>query len=173
MWIVFGTADKTKRVVGGAKIERHCDHCGERTTFYEKEILSTFRLYFIDVFDYRRQRVMACGGCGTCYATDELGGADGREGTGLDRVGDGVEQAARKAGRFLGRASEAVESRLSSLLSDRSSPEPAPPADAHEEGGRSEAVRGATDEQAALDEALDPLEARFQELERKVRVRID
>src|SRR5271170_3174918 len=108
MWIVFGTGDKTKRVVGGAKVSRHCDQCGESTTFYEKEILSTFRLYFIDVLDYGRQRVMACGGCGTCYATDELGEADRPEGRGLDRLGEGVEQAARKAGRFLDRASEAV-----------------------------------------------------------------
>lgn len=71
-WVVLGLKRATERVPGGAQLVRRCDSCREETTFYEKEIKSTFRLYFIDVFDFNRDRVMACGACGAAFVTDEL-----------------------------------------------------------------------------------------------------
>lgn len=71
-WVVLGLKRATERVEGGAQLVRRCDGCHEETTFYEKEIKSTFRLYFIDVFDFNRDRVMACGACGAAFVTDEL-----------------------------------------------------------------------------------------------------
>jgi hypothetical protein len=96
MWIIFGTKQAAKRVPGGAQIVRHCDACGESTTFYEKELTETFRLYFVDVLDYRTHRVMQCGACGACYATDELGAHD-RDLAGS--IGERLEQGAGAIGR--------------------------------------------------------------------------
>jgi hypothetical protein len=96
MWIIFGTKQEAKRVPGGAQIVRHCDACGESTTFYEKELTATFRLYFVDVLDYRTHRVMQCGACGACYATDELGAHD-RDLPGA--IGERLEQGAGAIGR--------------------------------------------------------------------------
>jgi hypothetical protein len=161
MWIVFGTNQKTQRVPGGARLERHCDQCGETATFYEKEVTATFQLYLIDVFDYRRHRVMSCGCCGACYATDELGAPARRDGD-VASLGEGLEHAARRAGGYLERAADVVESGISSLLFDE------------RVGG---ARRREVDEQEPRpDDEDDPLahphEARFRELEKK-RIKID
>jgi len=175
MWVVFGTSEKTERVAGGAKVARHCDRCGESTTFYEKEIQRTVRLYFIDVFDYERQRVMACGGCGTCYVTDELGGASGKkhEGSGFSALGSEVGRAARSAGQLLERAGDAVGSQLSSLFSDGPGDTPRATRNASERAELTQAADKAEEAEAEAELELDPLEERFRELERKVRVRID
>jgi hypothetical protein len=111
MWIIFGTAVKTTRIAGGARVDRDCEQCGERATFYEKEITSSFRLYFVDIFDYRRHRVMSCGSCGACYATDELGAP-----TGERTLGEDVGRAAQRVGGYLERAAGAVETRLGTLF---------------------------------------------------------
>lgn len=149
MWIVFGTGVKTTRVPGGARIERYCMQCGEHATFYEKEVTATFRLYFIDVFDYQKHRVMACGCCGACYATDELG------------VPTAVTEGPSVAG-YIERAAGAFEAGISSLFSDerpasrassREEEEPSPPGDDD------------------FDPLEDPMEARFRELERKAGLR--
>jgi hypothetical protein len=152
MWIVFGTGVKTTRVPGGAKVERECGQCGELATFYEKEVTATFRLYFIDVFDYRRHRVMSCGCCSACYATDELGVPttpvvdEGPSVTGyLERAAGAVEA---------GFASLFAEDRPASLVRKREE-EAAPPAEDDE-----------------IDPLEDPMEARFRELERKAGLRI-
>lgn len=50
-WVVVGLKRATERVEGGAQL---------------------VRLYFIDVFDLSRDRVMACGACGAAFVTDEL-----------------------------------------------------------------------------------------------------
>ena len=162
MWIVFGNSVKTARVPGGAKVERRCGQCGETATFYEKEITSTFRLYFMDVFDYQRHRVMACGCCGACYATDELGlpaQRDDREGT----LGEGVGRAARRVGDTFERAADALGAGFSSLFSDED-----PSAQASNAGEEDERSSADDDENDVLD---DPLEARFRELERKAGLR--
>lgn len=158
MWIVFGTKAQTTRVAGGAKLERRCLTCGETAMFYEKELVSTFRLYFIDVFDYKRHRVMACGCCGACYATDELGMPGTRTyGHGEPLLGEQIGRAAGRAGDYVERAASAVQSSLSGLFSDgrRAPTSPLPP-------------RPSLDEEDDL-LADDPMEARFRELERKAR----
>jgi hypothetical protein len=162
MWIVFGTDQKTQRVPGGARVDRRCESCGETATFYEKEITATFQLYFINLFDYRRHRVMSCGCCGACYATDELGAPARREDD-IDSIGEGIERAARRAGGYLERAADVVESGISSLLSS---------------GERARiAERRVIDEEERREEddddpLADPLEKRFRELEKK-RIKID
>jgi hypothetical protein len=166
MWIVFGTGVTTRRVPGGLKVERRCAQCGETATFYEKEVTSTFRLYFVDVFDYQRHRVMACGCCSACYATDEL---DARKTPTLDAserapLGDQLESAAARVGGYVERAASAVEAGVSSLFFDERPARPAPPPPR-------EAPPSIVDEE--MDDPLeDPLEARFRELERKVRIQI-
>jgi hypothetical protein len=161
VWIVFGNRVNARRVPGGLKVERRCGQCGETATFYEKEVKSTFNLYFIDVFDYGRHRVMACGCCGACYATDELEAAETRSDEEPARPARLTRSSnvADRVGDYVDRAANALESGISSLFFDeRPAPpehEPAPP-------------RSSGDE-----EELDPLEARFRELERKARIRID
>jgi hypothetical protein len=172
MWIVFGTAERTERVPGGAKVDRRCEKCGEVTTFYEKQVHSSFRLYFIDVFDYDRHRVMACGGCGTCYATDELGSKAAAEaGTepAARSFGQEVERVARRAGGFLERTADAVEAGISSLL-----PGDSPHAPARREPDASEHADGQLSDEE--EQELDPLEKRFRDLEERdkpKRVRIE
>jgi hypothetical protein len=159
MWIVFGTKQKTRRVPGGARIDRRCEQCGETATFYEKEVAATVQVYFLDLFDYRRHRVMSCGCCGACYATDELG-VPGEAGAGSLR--EGLEQAARRAGNYLERAASAVEAGISGLLSDR-----------HGAPRRGDAQELRPDDGDEDEDPLaDPLEERFRELEKK-RIRID
>jgi hypothetical protein len=143
---------KTTRVPGGAKVERHCGQCGEIATFYEKEVTSTFRLYFIDVFDYRRHRVMACGCCSACYATDELGVP----------TTPAVSESPSVAGYFE-RAADAVESGFASLFSEER------PAPLVSNRRKEEEPPPSEDE---FDPLEDPMEARFRELERKAGLRI-
>lgn len=151
MWIVFGSRVKTSRVPGGAKVDRHCEQCDEFATFYEKEVTATFRLYFVDVFDYKRHRVMACGCCGACYATDELGMP----------TSPSLSEGPSVVG-YLERAAGAVESGLASLFSEE---RPAARAPSREE----KAPPPSEDE---IDPLEDPMEARFRELERKAGLRI-
>jgi hypothetical protein len=158
MWIVFGTEVKTKRVPGGAKIERPCTQCGELSPFYEKEVTATFRLYFIDIFDYQRHRVMACGCCGACYATDELG-LPGTRADDAASLGERAARAAHGVGGYLDRAANALEAGVSSLLS---SERPAT---------RSPKEQGPSDSDGGDDDG-DPVEARFRVLEKKAGVRI-
>jgi hypothetical protein len=118
MWIVFGTEVKATRVPGGAKVERHCDQCGELAPFYEKEVTSTFRLYFVDIFDYEHHRVMACGCCGAHYATDELGLPAHHAAS----LGERAARAAHEAGGYIDRAANALEAGVSSLLTGSRGP---------------------------------------------------
>lgn len=114
VWIVIGNRTKTERVPGGARVDRDCPACGEHATFYERRAVRTFRLYFLDVFDYDTQRVMACGACGTLFATDEHGvpSAQTAEGwrraldTAAERVGDAVDRARTAASPVWRQASE-------------------------------------------------------------------
>lgn len=76
MWIIFGNKLETERVRGGAVVERHCQHCGETAWFYERVAATKLSLYFVQLIEYGKRRVMACGACNTLYATDELGAPD-------------------------------------------------------------------------------------------------
>jgi hypothetical protein len=177
MWIVFGTGVKAKRVPGGAKVERHCDQCGELASFYEKEVTATFRLYFVDVFDYQRHRVMACGCCGACYATDELGTPAGAS------LGESAARAMHGVSGYIDRAASALEAGVSSLLSsDRAPPSriaaPSTASTASRVGqGRTGEPARSTDEDRREDDepTPEPVKARFREVEKKpgVRIKID
>jgi hypothetical protein len=118
MWIVFGTGVKARRVPGGARVERRCGQCDEVATFYEKEVTATFQLYFVELFDYQRHRVMACGCCGACYATDELGLPATRTGEAGERatIGESAARAAHGIGGYIDRAADALEAGVSNLL---------------------------------------------------------
>jgi hypothetical protein len=172
MWIVYGNRVQATRVPGGAKVERSCGQCGELSTFYEKELTATFRLYFVDVFDYRRHRVMACGCCGACYATDELGLPATRtdEADTSGTLGERAARAAHGAFGYIDRAADSFEAGISSLLSSgRPTSRVSSPS--------TESLGRLSDEEAPsgndeLDADQDPLEARFRVLERKAGVRI-
>ncbi len=105
MWVILGNKVQTTRVPDGRKVERHCTACGETAMFYEREVSKSFRLYFIDLFNYQTQRVMACGACGAHYATDELGRPMAGEVSDDDRqkgtVLGTVKDALRRAGNAL------------------------------------------------------------------------
>jgi hypothetical protein len=152
MWIVFGTSHASKRVPHGAQVARHCDACGEDTTFYEKELTSTLRLYFVDVLDYGARRVMQCGACGAHYATDELGEREREPGPTFE------ERLGRGAGT-LGRMAKSVGQEiggLAALAMGRPSPY-----------GARRPERGAEPEELDRDDPalLDETERRFRELE--------
>lgn len=108
VWIVIGRRTKTERVPGGLVVERDCPACGEHASFYERRAVRTFRLYFLDVFDYDKQRVMACGACGTLFATEEHGPPSAEEAEGwreaLDKAQETVSGAAKRAGEAIGPA---------------------------------------------------------------------
>lgn len=164
MWLVIGTGEKTERVPNGRQVERHCSQCGEVAMFYERRAISTLRLYFVEVLDYRTRIVMACGACGTLYATDDV---NAPEPTALEsfteaagQVGSRIASGANRAvDRITSAAREALRSEPEARRSEEPRPaEPRPP--------------DATDDPLADDEAA--LEARFKELEKRgTRVRID
>lgn len=122
VWIVIGNRTKTERVPDGLAVERRCPACGEVATFYERRAVRTFRLYFLDVFDYDEQRVMACGACGTLYATDEHGPPSEETAAGwrdaLDRAADSVTGAVGKAGQALGPIVEQASGNARELYED-------------------------------------------------------
>jgi hypothetical protein len=158
MWIVFGTKEASRRVPHGAQVTRHCDACGETAVFYEKDRTSTFRLYFIDVFDYKKSRVMECGACGAHYATDELGSAD------VD-LATSVEKKLHAGGEALGKLATAVGDKLTDLSAkvvDR--PPPRRPEKRPAERDRGGLDDLSDDDKAALEE-LDEMEMKFRALE--------
>jgi hypothetical protein len=185
MWVILGNKVETQRVPNGRRVERTCTACGETAMFYEREVSKSFRLYFVSVFNYETQRVMACGACGACYATDELGrplsseepAGDKQKGT----LFGGVKDALRRAGNALQDATgvKADEDVVRADASDeeRAPGEPAkktiqPEAKRLPAGeGRSNGKRAApAEEPDDFDDPLadDPLEERFKALERKM-----
>lgn len=44
------------------------------TTFVEHRMLTSFRLYFVDIVNHDARHVMVCDGCGATFVTDELKG---------------------------------------------------------------------------------------------------
>lgn len=160
MWIIFGTKESARRVPNGAQVVHRCGSCGEVTTFYEKEITETFRLYFIDVYDYKRHRAMQCGACGATYVTDEikqhaeernLGASIGKR---LEQGGDAITRAASVVGDEI--------TGLAAKLVGR----PAPPKRSRSRD--EEAPDRGDDREDRLDEDLadlDESEAKFRQLE--------
>ena len=112
--------------------------------FYERRATSTFQLYFLDIYEYKSRIVMACGACGTLFATDERTG----EAAGFSSLLSSAE----RAGATIATTAERAYDRL---VGKSSVDHPSPP-------------RETTDDPLADDDAA--LEARFQELERKVRI---
>jgi hypothetical protein len=194
VWIVIGNRTKTERVPGGVSVERRCPACGEVSTFYERRAVRTFRLYFLDVFDYDEQRVMACGACGTLYATDEHGAPSAATARGwkeaLDSAADRVGGAVSRAGEALGPMWEQASENARELYEDAS--ESLAPWAKRASEGLGEAVGRLTEEvdsgmrrlrnepepkrerpRAESEEEPDPEKAallkRFEELERKMK----
>ncbi len=171
MWIVFGTKAELERVPGGLKVERYCGSCGETAMFYEKQSTKTFRLYFIDVFDYERHRVMACGSCGASYATDELG-QPGKLTGDRNVVNERVGQVVEKVGGYAERVGTAVSDGISGLLSGGAR-RPTPAHDTWESSPPRAATKSVSMSEEEIDREIagidDDTEARFRALEEKAR----
>jgi hypothetical protein len=189
MWIVFGNKSQLTWVPNGQKVDGHCTVCHQPTTFYEKQITKTFRLYFVDIFDYRRHRVMACGRCDAYYATDELGPPsnplmeDLTEG--VSKAGDYAKRAVSATREYLGSGNNPLEGGLSSLLSQGRPRRSEPASNDPISRDRSEDEDGEIDigpdyqgparsrtsdpRSAGVGRAEDDLEARFRELEEKAK----
>jgi hypothetical protein len=168
VWIIAGTSARSERVPGGAKLEHYCQSCRETTMFYEKQMTDTFRLYFIDVYDISKQRVMACGACGAHYLTDDQRATDGaaqapavRQDSLGNRVERGVQSTGERVGGFFERTADSLEAGIGKLLHGESS---TPPASRHE-------PEPLHDDPLDEDPLDDPNEAKFRELERKAGLR--
>jgi hypothetical protein len=184
MWVILGNKVETQRVPNGRRVERACTACGETAMFYEREVSKSFRLYFVSVFNYETQRVMACGACGACYATDELGRPLASDTPAEDRqkgtIFGGVKDALRRAGNALQDATGVKPDQDVARSDDeeRAPGEPSkktiqpeskrlPPSEA----ARADAKRPPpAEEPDDFDDPLadDPLEERFKALERKM-----
>lgn len=152
MWIVFGTKVQTERIPGGKQVQRQCEHCGEVAMFYERRAVSKLQLYFLDVLDYEKRTVMACGACGTLYGTDEVGAVEAPD------AGDAVQKIVGTAKGAFGRLSEAARTGFERVREEAERAlEPEPRGTVRE--------REATDDPLADDEAA--LEAKFREIEKK------
>ncbi len=158
MWIVFGNKRTTERVPNGARVERHCQSCGETSMFYERTSSTKFSLYFIELLEYGKRRVMACGACGELYATDELGDATQQQ-SGAERA----LGAAEKAGAQIGAAAKDAFGKLSAAAKNgfdqlRVSEDPAP------------RPRTTEPSEDPLADEQNELEAKFQDLEKRYRI---
>jgi hypothetical protein len=154
MWILFGNKMTTERVPNGKRVERHCDSCGETAMFYERVASTKLSLYFIELLEYGKRRVMACGACGELYATDELGAAE-------VSTPEKVIGAAEKAGAQIGAAAKDAFGKLKSGL-DQFRSEQLPPSPREPE-------RELSDDPLAEEE--NELEKKFRDLETRYRVK--
>lgn len=153
MWILFGNKATTERVPNGKRVERHCDSCGETAMFYERTASTKFSLYFIELLEYGKRRVMACGACGELYATDELGPAEEMS------MPEKAMKGAEKAGAQIGAAAKDAFGKLKSGLEQLRSEE-LPPARSPEP---------MSDDPLAED--ANELEAKFRDLEKRYRIK--
>lgn len=173
MWIILGNKAQTRRVPDGRKLERHCTSCGETAMFYEREVSTSFRLYFVSLFNYETQRVMACGACGAHFATDELGRPmvsdtpeDQRQ---KGTVLGSVKEALRRAGN---RLQDATGTRVDGDVAARDQPVERPPRSSIQPAAERVSPAGG---HGNGDEFIDPLadedddlKARFAALERRL-----
>jgi hypothetical protein len=121
--------------------------------FYERVASTKFSLYFIELLEYGKRRVMACGACGELYATDELGPAE-------VSAPEKVMSAAEKAGAQIGAAAKDAFGKIRSRIDEFRSEELPPTPERRPE---------ATDDPLADDE--NALEAKFRDLEKRYRVK--
>lgn len=156
MWIVLGTKEKSERVPNGRRFESQCQACGEVAMFYERRVNSTLQLYFLDIVDYGSRLVMACGACGTLYATGDAAQAQP----------DMISKATKTAGQIgsaiatgAGRAVDKVSDAARGLLGSAAS-KPIPSRREEDDALHDDPLR----------EDDDALEARFKELEKRVRI---
>lgn len=187
MWVIIGHRTKTERVPDGLAVDRRCGSCGEETTFYERRAVRTFRVYFVDVFDYSSQRVMACGACGALFATDEHGRPSEETAEGwkhalssaADSVGSAVSKAGDALGPMLERASEnardvfeeasPLAKRAGASISDalrRLRRELGDTGDDDDDEDLPESAREEDPEKAAVLKRFEELEARMKEKEK-------
>ncbi|MBZ0116803.1 MAG: hypothetical protein K8H88_07405 [Sandaracinaceae bacterium] len=170
MWIVIGHRVKTEPVPGGARVERVCERCGEHAVFYERRMVRTLQVYFLDVLDYDNRRVMACGACGALYATDEPAGDD-------QGVVGALEKLGASASAAMSRVGEALVGSTSKRSSARATPEPElededEDQDAYEDDGE-DGEHESVATRRRLPEESDPVKAallrRFAELEKRTK----
>jgi hypothetical protein len=72
MWIIIGNRNQTQEVPGGRETRRECPKCHTFARMSEHRVLTTFRLYFVDILNHGARHLMVCNVCGTAFATDEL-----------------------------------------------------------------------------------------------------
>lgn len=179
MWIILGNKVQTQRVPGGRKVERQCGSCGETTMFYEREVSKSFRLYFVNIFNYETQRVMACGACGEHYATDELGRpvgeVPGDQDTQKGTVLGSVKDALRRAGNALQDATGVAvdddvlqRKRDEEMDAERPAKKTIMPESKRLAAGNDDAARSDDDFIDPLSEDEDDLNQRFAALEKKM-----
>lgn len=156
MWIVLGMKEKSERVPNGRSFESRCQACGEVAMFYERRTKSTLQLYFLDIVDYGSQLVMACGACGTLYATGDAAKAE------PDMIAKATKTAANVGSAIAAGATHAVD-RLAGAtreLLSSGTPRIAPPAEREADATHDDPLR----------EDDEALEARFRDLEKRVRI---
>src|SRR5689334_16231009 len=169
MWHYFPPEIPLRRALHGVKFEASCSHCRERTVHYEKEVADP-RWALPPNFDPRFQRIVACGGCGIAYATDEL-----------DKhrsIGEHLEAFSQSADRYAHRAADAIDDGARRLFGWG----PAKPAPMSPSAMRPMRTQEDEELDAILKNELgdlssgkladdDPLEKRFRELEAAERAR--
>jgi hypothetical protein len=184
MWVILGNKVETQRVPNGRRVERACAACGETAMFYEREVSKSFRLYFVSLFNYETQRVMACGACGAHYATDELGRPmvsdtppeERQKGT----IFGGVKDALRRAGNALQDATGVKRDEGAPDEEERAPGDPPKPTiqpeskrlpeNASAQGAKAKGAKPPPPADDDFEDPLgdDPLEERFKALERKM-----
>jgi hypothetical protein len=157
MWIVLGTKEKSERVPNGKRFESQCQACGEVAMFYERRMTSTLQLYFLDIVDYGSRLVMACGACGTLYATGDAAHAE------PNMIAKATKTAGQVGSAIATGATRAVD-RVSGAARDLLSPGTSRP-NARPSGEDADAMHD-----DPLKEDDDALEARFRDLEKRVRI---
>jgi hypothetical protein len=155
MWIVLGTKEKSERVPNGKRFESQCQACGEVAMFYERRMTSTLQLYFLDIVDYGSRLVMACGACGTLYATGDAAHAE------PSMIAKATKTAGQVGSAIATGATRAVD-RVSGAARELLSPGTSKPNDV------SNAEEVMSDDPLREDD--DALEARFRDLEKRVRI---
>lgn len=155
MWILFGNKASTERVPNGKRVERHCDACGETAMFYERTASTKFSLYFIELLEYGKRRVMACGACGELYATDELGPSEDAS------MPEKAMSAAEKAGAQIGAAAKDAFGKLKTEFNALRSEHIPPGTPPREPEASDDPLRDEENE----------LEAKFKDLEKRYRVK--
>jgi hypothetical protein len=164
MWLIFGSKEKTERVPNGRVVERVCESCHERAMFYERQATTTLQFYFFDVLDYGKRTVMACGACGTLFATDELARAELGAEPAQPSLSE-IEQATSTLKGLVRKAGARISDEARQLFGDEPLPQPSTqPASA---SSASEVIAGFQDPLTSDEEAM---EAKFRELERKFRI---